>query len=137
MENTETPLSKAEYNYIRTIEKADELIAKLTESLQKERSVNAELASANAELSKKVEVLQIENEKLRAENATLKADLLETTAECQLHVDNIEAQNDDVLKQNEELKAQVLPEERTEKKVEKIKEERSLMDIIYNRKPKK
>lgn len=111
MENTETPLSKAEYNYIRLIEKADELIAKQEESLKKEKS-------ANEQLTKQIETLNSANEisikeltEIKSENEKLKADILETTKECQLHVDNIETQNDVLEKQIEELKTQILPKD--------------------------
>ncbi len=90
MENTEAPLSKSEYNYIRTIEKADELIARQEEALKKEKALNEQMAleletlrSTNATSVKEASELKTEIEKL-------KTDLVETTKECQLHVDNIE-----------------------------------------------
>ncbi len=113
MENTESPLSKTEYNYIRTIEKADELIAKQEEALKREKTLNeqmtnelATLHSSNKASSEELTALKSEYEELKKENEKLKADLLETTEECQLHVDNIEGQNDNVKAQNIDLKAQ-------------------------------
>ena len=125
MENTETPLSKAEYNYIRTIEKGDELIAKQEESLKKEkhekkqltkeleelRSTNEISAKELTELKLAYELVAKELAELKSNHEPLKSDLEETTKECQLHIDDIEAQNDKLLEQIEELKTQILPEE--------------------------
>ena len=110
MENTETPLSKAEYTYIRTIEKADELIAKQEASLKKEKSISEKLTKEVETLSSTNEISTKELTKLNSENEKLTADLLETTKECQLHVNNIEVQNDELLEQIEELKTQILTE---------------------------
>lgn len=111
MENTEAPLSKTEYNYIRAMEKADELIAKQEASLKNEKT-------ENERLTKEVEKLTLANGtsskellEVKAENEKLKADILETTNECQVHVDDIEKQNDKLVEEMEELKNHILPEE--------------------------
>lgn len=111
MENTEAPLSKTEYNYIRTIEKADELIAKQDMALKQEKTANEQMATEleTIRLAKGVSDKEIIG--LKSEIEKLKADITETTKECQLHVDNIEAQNDDLLEQIEVFKTQVLSEE--------------------------
>ena len=118
MENSETSLSKTEYNYIRAIEKADELIAKQDEALKKQDEDLKKEKLSNEQLTKQLETLNDssgisvkELNEMKTENEKLKADLLETTKECQIHVDDIEAQNDALLEHIEELKLQILPEE--------------------------
>ena len=114
MESTET-LSKAEFQYIRTIEKSEELILKLEAALQKEKSANEELIKetetlkgANEIFSKELNELKTEKEEttkaLQIQIETLNADLEETTKECQANITDIEGQND-------ALKIQILPEE--------------------------
>ena len=62
-------------------------------------------------------------------NEQLKKDLEETTAECQCHIDNVEAQHDELENQIEELKSQVPPKEDAKKKVETKKEDK----VIYHK----
>jgi len=57
------------------------------------------------------ELMAKELTELKSTHEPLKADLEETTKESQAHVDNIECQNDDLLKQIEDLKEQVLTSE--------------------------
>jgi hypothetical protein len=111
MENTEAPLSKTEYNYIRTIEKADELIAKQDTALKQEKTANEQMSMELEAIKLAKGVSDKEITGLKSEIEKLKADLIETTKECQLHVDNIEVQNDNLMEQIEVLKGQILPEE--------------------------
>lgn len=142
METTET-LSKAEYQYLKNIEKLEQLTEKLEAALAKEKSANAELTSKLEALQGQHDTIKTEHSELSAANENLKkeieqhkADLDETTKECQLHVDNMESQNDELEKQIQELKAHILPEEETEKEVKLIYHKQGLMGKLLGRNDK-
>ena len=87
MENTGT-LSKTEYNYIRTIEKADELIAKQKASLEKQKSANEKLLkeietlkSENEISAKELKSVKVENENLKTEKDVLKKQIAKEKVE--------------------------------------------------------
>jgi len=119
-------LSKQEYLYLQTIEKQNILIEHLKKETEALRSANeiptkalTEIKATVEQMTKELETLKGTHEEVAKEltqikpaHEQLKADLEETTKESQAHVDNIESQNDDLLKQIEELNKQVLtPEE--------------------------
>lgn len=121
MEATEK-LSKAEYQYLRTIEKSEELILALETQLQKKESANEQLIketetlkSSNENFVKELNTLITDKEEttkaFQIQIEKLNSDLEETTKECQAHITDIEAQNDVLEKNLEELKIQILPED--------------------------
>lgn len=131
-------LSKKEFAYIRQQEKSEAVIVAQDAKIEN-------LALQNAELIKKAEMLTVENEKLSnselakkvetltSENEQLKADLEETTRECQTHIDNVEAQHDELEKKIGEHKPKITSN--GENKEEKVKEEETKKEdkIIYRK----
>ena len=116
---TSGTLSKAEYQYLKTIEAAEKALEKKEADLQKAK---VEIA----DLQKKVEALQTENEQL-------KNDLQDTTSECQKYCDDISNINDELEKQIEEHEAQVPPKEATAKEDKIIYHKCGMMGKLLRR----
>ena len=140
MENNES-LSKKEFAYIRQQEKSEALIEVLETKLANEKSLIAELF-------KKVETLTVEKERLLksesakrietpiTENEKLKAEHEETKTEFQLHIQNIELEKDELKKENEELKAKIIHEEKTKEDETIIYHKCSIISKLLHREDK-